>query len=99
MNTKALQNMPVIMQQSSKDSTGTSFAPPNIENIPFHKQKDGIEQVQIHNCAKLSRCNSFMLHELPIPFFIKNIMMDESLFQQNVTSSSENVKILNRNIL
>lgn len=80
------------MQKSPKDSIGVSFLPQNVENILFQKQRNGIEQVEVHNCAKLSRCNSVILHKLPIPSFIKSIMMDESIYQQNVTSSNKKVR-------
>lgn len=93
MDTKTLHNMQVIMQKCSKDSTETSFLPQNVENLLFNKQKNGIEKVDICCCAKLSRCNSFLLHELPIPSFVKNIIVNETNYQHGFISSKKHVKI------
>ena len=94
-NTKTSHNMHMIMQQSPKDSIETSFLPKSGENVLYHEQTNDIEQVEICNCAKLSRCNSFMLHKLPIPYFIKNILMVESVYQENDTSSNKKVRFEN----
>jgi len=92
MDNKPLSHIEVIMQKCSNDSIDTCFLPQNIENLIFSQEKNGIEIFNNCCCTNLSRYNSLLLHDLPIPPFVKNIVVYETTYQDGYESLKEHVR-------
>jgi len=92
MDTKPFSHIQVAMQKCSNNSVDTCFLPQNVENLIFSQEKNGIEKFNNCCCAKLSRCNSLLLYELPIPPFVKNILVYETTCQDGCESLKEHVR-------
>jgi len=85
--------MQAIMQKCSIDSIKSSFWPKNVDNIILSKKENGIEKVDNCCCVKLSKYNSLLLHELPIPSLVKNIVVNETTHQHESILSKKHVRL------